>query len=370
MREHVNEIDKQIVALFQERLSLCDDLVNQKMANGLRVQDKEYEKIKIEFLRSLTDNEFNEEGVTELYHQIMSISRKLQYQIMAEHGRVGTLPFELLPTIPKSKSRVVYQGVEGAYSQQAVFEYFGREISNFNVKTWDDAMKAVCGGMADYAVLPIENSTAGQVGDVLDLLIHYDNYIVGEIYLKIDHVLLGLPGATEAGVKKVYSHHQGLMQCSEYLNSHPSVEQISMDNTAAAAQFVKESGDASCAAIASEEAGRRYGLEVLNKSVTDLPDNTTRFIVVSSKKIYSESANKVSVCFETPHETGSLYRLLSHFIYNNLNMTKIESRPIPGKKWEYRIFVDVEGNLSSADMKNALRGILEEALYFKILGNY
>lgn len=370
LRKQIDAVDKDMVALFQKRLGLCKEIAEVKLESGKPVQDIERERVKIESVRKLAVNEFNEEGVVELYNQVMSIARKLQYQLMAERGVIGTIPFEMLPTIPKKKARVVYQGVEGAYGQAAMYQYFGEGVRNYCVKTFDDAMKAVCGGIADYAVLPLENSKAGQVGDVYDLLMHYDNYIVGDTYLKVNHVLLGLPDANENEIRHIYSHTQGLMQCSEYLNAHPSIERISMSNTASSARKIKEDGDVTCAAIASELAGKLYGLKVLNRNIVDNPDNATRFIIVSSKKIYSEDASKVTICFETQHEPGSLYRLLSHFIYNNLNMTKIESRPIPGKAWEYRMFVDFEGNLSNPNVKNALRGILEEAIYFKILGNY
>ncbi|MBR1812438.1 MAG: prephenate dehydratase [Lachnospiraceae bacterium] len=370
LRLKIDEVDNQMIALFQQRLDICRDIAEVKLQAGRPVQDLERERQKIEALREKAVNDFNEEGVVELFNQVMSISRKLQYQIMAERGTVGAIPFEMLPTIPKKKARVVYQGIEGAYSQAAMFQFFGEDVRNYNVKTWDDAMKAVCGGMADYAVLPLENSIAGQVGDVYDLLMHYDNYIVGETYLKVQHVLMGLPGTKEDEIKRIYSHPQGLMQCSEYLNTHSGVERFSTDNTATSARKVVEEQDTTYAAIASEQAAKNYGLEILNRDVMDNPENYTRFIIVSSKKIYSEEAKKVSICFECSHEVGSLYRLMSHFIYNNLNMTKIESRPVPGKAWEYRFFVDIDGNLSSAEVKNALRGILEEAIYFKILGNY
>ena len=370
LRKEIDAVDESLVNLFQKRLKICEAIAEVKLESGRPVQDLERERQKIESMRKLAENEFNEEGVVELYNQVMSISRKLQYQIMAERGIVGTIPFEMLPTIPKKKARVVYQGIEGAYSEAAMYQYFGPDVSHYNVKTWDEAMKAVCGGMADYAVLPLENSIGGQVGDVFDLLMHYDNYIVGETYLKVKHVLMGLPDSTESGIRKVYSHPQGFMQCGEYLNRHSGIERKSTENTAVSARMVLNGGDLSAAAIASEFAADKYGLKILNSSIMDNPDNTTRFVIVSSKKIYSEEAKRVSICFECAHEAGSLYRLLSHFIYNNLNMCKIESRPVPGKAWEYRFFVDIDGNLSSPNVKNALRGVLEEAIYFKILGNY
>ncbi|MBE5853083.1 MAG: bifunctional chorismate mutase/prephenate dehydratase, partial [Lachnospiraceae bacterium] len=151
---------------------------------------------------------------------------------------------------------------------------------------------------------------------------------------------------------------------------HPSWKQISMQNNAFAASKVKEDGDISQAAIASEHAADIYGLEILKKGVNDCSSNSTRFIIVTNQKIFKKDAKKVSICFELPHESGSLYHMLSHFIYNNLNMNKIESRPIEDRNWEYRFFIDFDGNLADSSVKNALRGLRDEARNMKILGNY
>ena len=160
-----------------------------------------------------------------------------------------------------------------------------------------------------------------------------------------------------------------LMQSARYLNEH-SWQQISMQNNAFAAKKVAEDKDKTKAAIAGEHAANLYGLEILEKGVNQSSTNSTRFIIVTNQKIFREDATKVSICFEVPHESGSLYHMLSHFIYNNLNMNKIESRPIEDRNWEYRFFIDFEGNLSDSAVKNALRGLREEARNMKILGNY
>ncbi|MBQ9464565.1 MAG: bifunctional chorismate mutase/prephenate dehydratase [Lachnospiraceae bacterium] len=369
-RNELDAIDTAILERFEERMAVCGQIAELKSEEGRPVQDREREKEKIAALCGKCADEDMKEDVAELFEQIISLSRRMQYQVMAQKGIIGAIPFEMLPTIPRKKSRVVYQGVEGAYSHAAALEYFGADANCFNVKTFDEAMKAICGGIADYAVLPIENSRAGQVGDVYDLLMHYDTYIVAETYLSVNHVLLGLPGASKEGIRRIYSHPQGLLQCSDYLEERRDVDTISVANTAVAAKKVVDDGDPAQGAIARATCAELYGLEILDDDIVDYKDNTTRFIIVSSKKVYSEDASKISVVFEASHQTGSLYRLLSHIIHNGLNMTKIESRPVPGKAWEYRFFVDFDGNLSEAGVKNALRGILQEAIYFKILGNY
>lgn len=369
LRQEIDRIDAQIVESYEERMDICRQVAEYKISTGKKVFDRAREQEKLEKVKALTHNEFNSHGVEELFEQIMSMSRKLQYQMLAESGGQGKLPFIAVDTLETKKARVVFQGAEGAYSHVAMMKYFGEQISCFHVDSFRDAMSAIDEGSADFAVLPIENSTAGIVNEIYDLLVEFENYIVGEQIIPIEHCLLGVPGAQPGDIQTVYSHPQSLMQSSKYLSDH-SWKQISMQNNAFAARKVAEEKDVTQAAIASELAGRIYGLEVLQKGVNNSGENSTRFIIVTNQKIFKKDASKISICFEVPHESGSLYHMLSHFIYNHLNMTKIESRPIEDRKWEYRFFVDFEGNLADSAVKNALRGLREEARNMKILGNY
>ncbi len=369
LRDRLDGIDAQIVELYEERMDVCKQVAEYKISTGKKVFDKVREQEKLAKVKSLTHDEFNARGVEELFEQIMSMSRKLQYKMIAESGGLGKLPFIGVDELETLKARVVFQGAEGAYSQAAMLQYFGDEIQSFHVDTFRDAMSALDEGSADFAVLPIENSTAGIVSEIYDLLVEFENYIVGEQIIRIEHCLLGVPGAEISDIKKVYSHPQSLMQSARYLADHPW-QQISMQNNAFAARKVAEEKDKSQAAIASELAGQIYGLDVLQKGVNDSGTNSTRFIIVTNQKIFRTDAKKISICFEVPHQSGSLYHMLSHFIYNNLNMTKIESRPIEDRNWEYRFFVDFEGNLADSAVKNALRGLRDEARNMKILGNY
>ena len=248
--------------------------------------------------------------------------------------------------------------------------YFGEKVESTHVETFREAMEAIAEKKADFAILPIENSTAGIVSEIYDLLVEFDNYIVGEQIIPIEHCLMAIPGTTMEKIRQVYSHPQSLMQSARFLNRHPDWQQISMQNNAFAAQKVAREQDRSKAAIASAYAAEYYGLEVLQKGVNDQKNNVTRFIVISNQKIFVKDADKISLCFEVPHKSGSLYRILSHFIYNNLNMNRIESRPIEGKNWEYRFFLDFVGNLEQEEVQDALRGIQEEASNVRILGNY
>ena len=368
-RNKLDVIDKQIVKLFEERMDICGKVAETKIASGKAVYDAEREKQKLDAVSAMADSEFNQVAVRELFSQMMSISRKYQYSILAEHGRAMKLGFERLDKLPVEGVRVVHQGVEGAYSHAAAIQYFGKDAEIYHVARFEDAMKEVQLGNADYAVMPIENSSAGAVIDMYDLLTRYDNYIVAETFLPVNHALLGVPGAKLSDVKTVFSHPQALMQCSTFLNEN-GLKQISVENTAVAAKRVVEEGDKSQAAIASEIAGQLYGLELLKPSIQNNQGNTTRFVILANRKVYQKDAGKISICFELPHTSGSLYNMLGNFIFNHVNMMMIESRPIPGRNWEYRFFVDIEGNLQDAGVKNALRGIGAEAQNFKILGNY
>lgn len=369
LRKQIDGIDEQIVALYEKRMEISRQVAEYKIETGKKVFDKVREEEKLRKVKSLTHNEFNSHGIEELFEQIMSMSRKLQYGLLAEHGSIGKLPFIGVDRLYEEKARVVFQGAKGAYSQAAMMQYFGDKISSFHVDTFRDAMTAIEEGSADFAVLPIENSTAGIVSEIYDLLAEFENYIVGEQIIKIEHCLMALPGAKIEEIETVYSHPQSLMQSARFLNEY-GWQQISMQNNAFAARKVAESEDKHKAAIASEYAAELYGLEVLVKGVNQSSTNSTRFIIVTNQKVFLKDAKKVSICFEVPHESGSLYHMLSHFIYNNLNMNRIESRPIEGRNWEYRFFIDFDGNLSDSSVKNALRGLREEARNMRILGNY
>lgn len=369
LRNQLDEIDSNIVKLYEKRMEISKNVARYKIETGKKVLDKAREEEKIRKVKSLTHNEFNSHGIGELFEQIMAMSRKLQYQMVAESGGYNKLPFIKVNSLETERARVVFQGAEGAYSHAAMLKYFGDEVNSFHVDTFRDAMIAIDEGRADFAVLPIENSTAGIVSEIYDLLVEFENYIVGEQVIKIEHCLMAVPGTKIEDIKTVYSHPQSLMQSARYLNEHPW-QQISMQNNAFAAKKVADEQDKTQAAIASECAAQLYGLEILEKGVNQSSTNATRFIIVTNQKIFREDAKKVSICFEVMHESGSLYHMLSHFIYNNLNMNKIESRPIEDRNWEYRFFIDFDGNLSDSAVKNALRGLREEARNMKILGNY
>ena len=305
-REKLDGIDREIVRLFEERMAVCGQVAEYKIETGKAVYDGEREKQKLAAVREMAAGDQNKEAVEELFTQLMTMSRRYQYSLLCARKKTPPLGFTEVEEIRKRDVRVVFQGVEGAYSHAAVRMYFGAEADAYHVEKFEDTIRELERGQADYAVLPIENSTAGFVITNYDLLSRYDNYIVGEIYVPVDHVLLGVPGASVSDVKTVYSHNQALMQCSEYLDSHGDWNQVSVLNTAAAAKKVMEEGDKTQAAVASRTAGELYGLAELKTSISNERGNTTRFLVLSREPVYEKKASKVTVTFEVPHVSGSL----------------------------------------------------------------
>lgn len=370
LRGQLDEIDRQIVSLYEQRMRVCAQVGEYKIKNGRKVLDRQRERDKLQDVAGRVSSEFNRKGIRELYGQLMSMSRKLQYQQLVEAGALGRLPFIGVDSLEAKQARVVFPGTDGAYSQAATKDYFGEGCNSFYVRTFREAMEAIEDGAADFAVLPIENSTAGAVDEMYDLLVEFENYIVGETIIPITHTLAGLNGAGLSDIRRVYSKGIALMQTSRFLEEHGSWQQISVANTAIAAKKIVEDQDVSQAAVCSAYAAKIYGLSVLKDNINDNENNSTRFIIVTNQKIFLKDAKKISICLEVPHESGSLYHILSHFIYNNLNMTKIESRPIEERDWEYRFFIDFDGNFADGAVKNALRGLRDEARNMRILGNY
>ena len=370
IRIKLDEIDQQIESLFEERMRLCGEVAEYKIKTGKPVYDAKREQEKIETLTGMAEGDFNKQAVGELFLQMMTLSRRYQYQTMA--GRIGLmeLGFKKVRQLDTKGRRIAFQGLAGAYGHAAAIQYFGKDADLHHVRRFEDLMIELQEDKADFGVLPIENSTAGFVTDNYDLLLRYDNYIVAETFVPVNHFLLGTKDASIEDIRRVYAHPQALLQSSEFLNKRADWQQLSMENNAVAAKKVRDENDRSQAAVASEIAGEIYGLKPLAETINNSRDNTTRFLILSRNPVYREDAEKISICFELPHKSGSLYNMLGNFIFNHVNMRMIESRPVPGRNWEYRFFVDIEGNLDNPGVINALHGISQEAQNMRILGNY
>ena len=370
LRDEIDVVDRELVRLFEERMAIAENIAKVKAGTNREVYDKEREEEKLLRVRELAHGEFNKKGITEMFRQLMGMSRRRQYKVLEEGRTSGRIPFIEVEGLDRNNIRVVYQGEEGAYSHAALHAYFGDGINSFHVKRFRDAMEAIADGSADYAVLPIENTTVGIVTAIFDLLVDFENYIVAEQIIPVEHVLMACPGSRMEDIRYVYSHPQALGQCDSLFTRHPGWTAAAYDNTALAAKKIMEDGKKDQAAIGSRFAAEHFHLEILEEHVNDLDANATRFMIVTNQRIFVKGASKITICFELPHSAGTLYNILSNFIYNDINMTHIESRPIPGRNWEYRFFIDFEGNLNDETVRSALRGIRQEAINMKILGNY
>ena len=368
-REKIDKIDKEIARLFEERMEVATDVAAYKRSTGKKVLDPVREEEKIQALRALTDNEFNKTGIEDLFRQIMSISRKYQYQMLGAENDVEQKFRQVDAFDVDEDTRIACFGEHGAYTEQAMEEVFGKNITAINRESFREVMEMVANGEAKYGVLPIENSSTGGITDVYDMLLDYYVTVVAEHVVKVEQALMGIKGTKLEDIRTVYSHPQGILQCSKFLEKHPQIVAKTFASTSGSARKVAEEGDKTQAAIASKRAAEIFGLDVIQESINFEKNNYTRFIVISNQKIFLSNANKISLSFEIKHEAGALYNMLSSFYYNNLNLTKIESRPIENKSWEYRFFVDIEGNLNDPCVGNALASISEFANKLVVLGN-
>ena len=367
LRNQLDVIDANIVDLYEKRMDICRQVAEYKISTGKKVFDKQRETEKLAAVRAMTHNEFNAHGIQELFEQIMSMSRKLQYQLLAEQGSLGKLPFIGVDALETKKARVVFQGAEGAYSQAAMMQYFKDDISSFHVDTFRDAMSAIDEGSADFAVLPIENSSAGSVSAVYDLLIQNRFVIAKAVTVKVSHCLAALCPVED--VTEVVSHPQALAQCNQYITSHQYVRR-EYSNTATAGKFISETAPPHTAAICSEQAAQKYGLHILDRDIQDAKFNRTRFIAISRTLYTPEDANKISICFDIPHVAGSLHSVLERFALHNLNMTKIESRPVPNEPFRYHFYLDFTGCIHDPDTLQLIASLAEELPNFTFFGNY
>ena len=269
------------------------------------------------------------------------------------------------------KLRVACYGARGAYTYEAMEKQFGnREKEVIFCPLFEDVVKAVREGQADYGVVPMENSSTGGITEVYDLIQHYDCAIVGEQMVKIEHVLLGVPGATLDDIDTVYSHPQGFAQCREFFMEKRNWKQQPYFSTAQSAEKVAREGKKNQAAVASRTAGRLYGLQVLKDTIAFNSSNYTRFFIIGPAMEIADDADKITLVLSVRHEPGALYHVLGYFFYGGMKKTHLESRPIKGKPFEYFFHIDVMGKLRNPANAQTLRGIESMSTYFKILGNY
>lgn len=367
IRKEIDKIDGELTRLFEERMKLTYQVAAYKIENGKKVYDKEREDSKLETLSGYTEDPFNKQAIRELFSQIMSISRRKQYTLVKqdESECEGLVP---IGDLPVGRKKVACFGERGSYTEQAMFSFFGPDTEGIYKHSFKDVMEALHKGEVEYGVLPIENSSTGGINDIYDLLVKSQAFIIGEQEVKVEQALIGMPGTKIEDIRKVYSHQQGILQCRPFLSHYPAIQTEEFESTSASVKKVAQDKIPSQAAIGSGRAAALYGLEVLQPNINEESNNSTRFIIITNQRVYRKNGKKISICFEVKHESGTLYNMLANFMFNKLNLTQIESRPIENKKWEYRFFVEFEGNLEDAGVQNALRGVKQEATVFHLFG--
>lgn len=370
-RKKIDEIDAQMTALFAERMQTAAKIAAYKKEHGLGVLDAGRERQKLSEIAALAGEEF-EDAAMSLYSLIFELSRGYQSRLL---GTSAELPKKIeqaiqnTPQLFPPKAIVACQGVEGAYSQQACEKLF-RTPNVFYFSTFDAVFSAIEQGFCQYGVIPLENSTAGSVNKVYDLMTKHKFSIVRSVRLKIDHALLALPGAKLSEIREIYSHEQAISQCAQFLQSLGDVKIIRCENTAAAAKLVAESGRRDIAALAARSCVGLYGLECLQSSVQDQGNNYTRFICISRGLEIYPGADRTSLMMVLPHKPGALYKVLSRFYALGVNLNKLESRPMPERNFEFMFYFDLDTSVYSPQfiqLMGELQSISEEFAY---LGSY
>ena len=364
-RVEIDAINKEMMRLFEQRMELSKQVVEYKIANNMEIFQPEREKIILENVKNNEEKEELKSYAVSFMSAIIDISKDYQTDFLPQE--------EMVVTLPKDFSRslhVGYQGVKGAFGEEAMETYFGNEVQATNYPKFEDVFKALDKDEIKYGIIPIENSSTGAINDVYDLIRNYGFYIVGEQSISIAQHLLVVPGTKMEEIKEVYSHPQGLAQTTKFLDQYPSIKRLPYPNTAVAAKMVSECKDVSKAAIASSKAAELYGLEILQANIHNEKTNHTRFIVIGKNLEAKKENDTVSIVFTLKHEVGSLESILKVIKDNGLNMTRIESRPIEERNWEYYFYVDFEGNILDAQVRRGLNKMKHFAQTFRILGTY
>lgn len=371
IREQINNIDNQIIELWKERMALSLEVAKYKKENHIPILDSKREA---ELLNRIGDMAGDDLEVYSrvLYDTIMTVSKSYQHKYLSKENELTPkikTAVENTEKIFPSKAMVACQGVEGAYSGIACEKLFRYPTVSY-FKTWYDVVNAVEKGICKYGVLPIENSTAGSVNNVYDLMAEHDFYIVKSVRLKINHCLLGNNGATIENIKEIYSHEQAINQCSEFLREHSDIKVTVCENTAVAAKMVMESGRTDIAAISSENCCDLYNLTMLSTAVQNKDNNYTRFICISKDLEIYPGADKTSFVLTLPHHPGSLYHTLARFYALGINVNKIESRPMQNKDFEFMFYFDMSVSVYDNAFYEILEQLKDECEYFHYLGSY
>jgi len=371
LRSQIDSIDSQLVALFCQRMGLSAQIAEYKKANKLPIYVPARER---EILKEVAEKSGSDLGnYTEgLYSMIFELSRSYQ-------SKLGDTPSPLYQKITQAIENteklfpqapiVACQGVEGAYSQIACEKIFKHPFIMY-FKNFEGVFNAIEQGLCQYGILPIENSTAGSVNSVYDLMIKHNFSIVRTFRLKVDHNLLVKPGASLDSIKEIYSHEQALNQCSGYLSTLKGVKITPVENTAVAAQMVASSGRTDVAAISSRSCAELYGLNCIVHSIQNQGNNYTRFICISKNLEIYPGSDKTSIMMVLNHKPGALYKVLARLYVLGINVTKLESRPLPDRDFEFMFYFDLDTSIYSEEFVQLMCELEDLCEEFKYLGSY
>lgn len=365
LRNEIDRLDTQIQQLFERRMDIVKAVAAYKKEHDLPVLHAGRENEVLDKIAAASRPEYRD-GSRALFTAVMDISKCSQSQLIQNSN-----PYleQSSPFVPAAAHTVACQGVLGAYSHIAARRLFQDECLHF-YPHFEDVFQAVVSGAADFGVLPVENSNAGSVMDVYELLKRYNIYIARRVKIKVEHCLAALPGTNFSEIQEVYSHEQAVRQCSSFLKEHQLQTRI-YSNTAASAELVAHSRpDEHLGVICSELAAQRNGLRILKRGIANIDENYTRFIVISKTPKHSQDDDLISISFSLPHTVGSLYRMLTKFYVYNINMEKIESMPIGNKNFDVMFYLDFTGNLTEQNVTALLNDLSASLPQFKYLGNY
>ncbi len=371
LRGDIDAIDRQIVDLMKRRMETVAQVAEYKKANNMPVLDTSRERA----LLSKVGQEAGEEladYVQSMYRTIMAASSSYENGKLGRGSKVYDgikKAMEETPQLFPQRPTVACQGIEGAYSQIACDRLF-KAPSIMYFQSFDHVFKAVESGMCQYGILPIENSTAGSVNAVYDLMIRHNFSIVRSARLKVSHNLLAKPGTKLEDIRDVYSHEQALHQCADYLAGLKNVAVHVVENTAVAARMVAQSDRSDVAALSSRFCAEQYDLEIVQDNVQDQDNNYTRFICISKKPEIYPGADRTSLMMTLPHKPGTLYNVLAKFYALNINLQKLESRPLPSREFEFMFYFDVEASVYAPEMEKLFRDLEAESEQLRYLGTY
>ncbi len=371
LREEIDQIDDELVRLFTQRMDVAARIADYKKENGLPILHPVREREKLQNVAAQAGPEMaNYTRV--LYSMLFELSRSYQSKRSIAstplHEQIARA-IDHTPRLFPQAPMVACQGVEGAYSQIACEKIFKNPLILY-FRNFDGVFSAIEKGLCQYGILPIENSTAGSVKKVYDLMIQHNFSIIRTFRLKVDHNLLANKGADISGIREIYSHEQAISQCTEFLSGMKDVKIIPVENTAVAAEMVASSGRMDVAALSSRSCAELYGLTCLAASVQDKGNNRTRFICISKNLEIYPGADKTSIMMVLPHRPGSLYRVLARLYTLGINVTKLESRPIPDREFEFMFYFDLETSIYSEEFVQLMCELDELCEEFKYLGSY